>query len=622
MTRLAFDLEGDNYLEGVTRLWLMCTQDLDTGEVAEYNDEGNGCPSLATGLMKLQEADEVFAHNGEGYDYPVLEKLYGLVLPRSKKRDTLVMSRLINPELPGGHSIGMWGERYGSPKGDHNDFSKYSVEMANYCRRDTEICARRAIECSKELETWETSKFDLIDSMPLYLWIEHETAKLIALQMGTGFPFDIKTATTLAAEFWEERERLAVGVRKVFKARWKNAGTVVPKASNKKTGIMKDVPYTKVAYDEFNPGSDVQVGNRLIELGWKPKIFTDGGQPKVDQSILSELPYPEARVLAEFAKADKKWAQLAAPPDKRKAGGWIHNVKPNGRIHGYVNSCGAVTCRMTHSRPNTGNIDSDPRMRALFLAAEFLKLVGCDAEGLELRMLGHYLARHDDGHYANSVVFGDKSKGTDAHSRTRDIARLYMRDSAKTLIYAMIYGAGDPKIGSVVIEDAKAVGKLDAVQSPWLFDKKTGKLKVRSAVGKAVRARLEEGITGFKELLAGVRRTIQQRGYILGIDGRRLRIRSLHSALNSVLQGGGAVLMKLALILAHYEYLSMGWKYGQDWEYYANVHDEVQMGVRPDVAETAGQVFARSITRAGEMLKLRCPMAGAYAVGNNWSETH
>jgi DNA polymerase-1 len=222
-------------------------------------------------------------------------------------------------------------------------------------------------------------------------------------------------------------------------------------------------------------------------------------------------------------------------------------------------------------------------------------------------MLGHYLGRYDGGRYAKAVVEGRKDEGTDAHSVTAKIVGLNLRDSAKTFIYALIYGAGDEKLGKIIRQDAIDAGKPVP----------PGTLK---ALGSAARAKIEKGIVGFGELKRALLNKVRLDGWVSGLDGRRLHIRSQHAALNTLLQSGGAVLMKraAALFLERHEKT-----HGTEWAFVANVHDEVQIEAKDrETGETLGRSFAECITAAGESFQLRCPFTGAYDIGSNWSETH
>jgi DNA polymerase I-like protein with 3'-5' exonuclease and polymerase domains len=299
---------------------------------------------------------------------------------------------------------------------------------------------------------------------------------------------------------------------------------------------------------------------------------------------LSKLDIPEAKLIAEYLMLQKRVAQIES---------WLEAVKDDGRVHGKVITNGAVTGRMTHSSPNMAQIPNAGSIyghecRECWTVEEGNVLVGCDASGLELRMLAHYMK--DEG-YVRTVTEGSSKDGTDVHTVNQRAAGLATRDNAKTFIYAFLYGAGDAKIGSIVGGSAKDGTKLKAkflAQTPSLA-----------------------------RLLERVKRTAAT-GAVPGLDGRRIWVRSEHAALNSLLQGAGAIVMKKALCLFHDKIKENRWKV----KLVANVHDEFQFECPPDIAELAGKAARMSIIEAGQHYKLRCPLDGEYKIGRSWKETH
>jgi DNA polymerase I-like protein with 3'-5' exonuclease and polymerase domains len=209
-------------------------------------------------------------------------------------------------------------------------------------------------------------------------------------------------------------------------------------------------------------------------------------------------------------------------------------------------------------------------------------LLGIDASGLEIRMLAHYM---NDKDYTNEILNGD------IHTANQKLARLESRDTAKTFIYALMYGAGDEKLGSVV-----GGNKGDGSRARQLFfDNKPSFKSLRDRVTRA-----------------------SAKGHLKGIDGRKLFIRNAHAALNTLLQGAGAIVMKKALVIFDNKLR----KHWLEHKFVANIHDEWQMEVPKEHAKTIGELGVSSIIEAGEVFKLRCPLDGEYNTGGNWSETH
>ena len=242
---------------------------------------------------------------------------------------------------------------------------------------------------------------------------------------------------------------------------------------------------------------------------------------------------------------------------------------------------------MTHTQPKMAQIPSTnspygKECRECWTVDRGNKLVGIDASGLELRMLAHYM---NDKEYTNEILNGD------IHTTNQKLAGLESRSQAKTFIYALLYGAGDAKLGSVA--------------------------KRNRAGGKELRRQFLNSLPSFKHLVQRVQRE-SKAGFVKGLDGRKLHIRSEHAALNTLLQGAGAIVMKEALVILDkiLKRLSL------DAKFVANVHDEWQIECKTEDAEQVGKLGVTAIIEAGKKLNLTCPLDGDYSVGDGWHETH
>jgi hypothetical protein len=222
------------------------------------------------------------------------------------------------------------------------------------------------------------------------------------------------------------------------------------------------------------------------------------------------------------------------------------------------------------------------------------------------------MARYDGGRYAKTVVEGRKQDGTDAHTVNQRALEMHLRDSAKTWLYAMMYGAGNYKLGTIVLADFTEE-KRARFYSKFPVGNKRNRALVR--LGIRSRERLAKNLPALAKLTEDVKRA-SKRGWLKALDGRLLRVRSEHAALNTLLQGGGAIIMKRALVIM------AAAVYGLDGEFVANVHDEVQIESLPENADEIGRLAADAIRKAGEFYELRCPLAGDFAVGRTWAETH
>ena len=598
MTDILFaDCEGDDFLDGINRIWCIQLATGTDGEVTVYANHP-GYPPIAEAIERMKKAEKVAFHNAFGFDFFAINKLYPGTLRREQIIDTLILSRLMDSTAMR-HSLRDLGEALGFPKGHHEDFSKFSKDMAVYGAQDVRVLqqawvgngARKVRSFGKFYETFTRA-----------CELEFYVAYLIELQRQHGFDFDYDQAIHLEAIFRQEQKDIERQLQEVFPpiTTPRYSAKQIDKATGKPKRLTDNV-------EVFNPGSRDQIAARLIDkYKWKPVKKTENGKPKVDEDVLTSLPYPEARLCAEYMKLGKKLGMMA---DGDNAWLKLAEIAPDGsaRMHGHVNTLGARTHRMAHFKPNMAQVDSDHRLRALFRAVKGQKLVGVDAEGLELRILAHYLHKYDGGVYSDVVHSGDKSKKTDIHSVNQRAAGLFSRESAKTMIYAFCYGAGDGKLGQIKLADIKEAGEPIPKAS-------------LTSLGKDLRSKLENGIEGLGELITKCKRTHQKRGALPGLDGRWIPNLSDHAALNTLLQGNGSLVMKQALVCFHEEIekLQLLDKMG----YCANVHDEFQLSVDPEYAEKVAEVGKWAISRAGEVLEVRCPLVGAAEIGLSWADTH
>ena len=576
MKQFVLDIEAN----GLTPDTVWCIVVREIGQNDSLTWSGDRLKDFIPWLQQQDEC-ELIGHNLIGYDIPVLERLLDVDFSKCKITDTLVMSRLANPSREGGHSLDNWGTILNCPKGDHNVWDVFSFDMLEYCIQDVRV----------NTLVYERLLLQLKDFKPESIDLEHQVQHIISKQIKTGWLLDQEKSYNLLARLKEKKNELEDEVHQVFKPLPTFIKEITPKV--KKDGTLSVVglkflgeqwqiavaPFSRIDFPVFNLGSRQQIGKHLQYYGWKPTKFTETGQAIVDEAVLSTVKgIPEAALIAEYLMIQKRVAQVQS---------WLEAVQDNGRVHGYVNSNGAVTGRMTHSSPNMGQIPAvyspyGRECRDVWIVPEGYKLVGMDASGLELRMLAHYM--NDEG-YTNEILTGD------IHTANQLAAGLETRDQAKTFIYAFLYGAGDAKVGSITggtAKDGKRLKEKFLANTPSL-----GRLRERVGVASG-------------------------RGYILGLDRRRVAIRSSHAALNSLLQSAGAIIMKKALCLLD-EYATI---YGIKYHIIGNIHDEIQTEVREDQAEQFGRLATSCVEAAGLFYKLNCPLAGDYKVGNTWADTH
>ena len=577
MRQLAFDIETDGIV--ATKVHCIVAIDVTTREQFIYrSDKGD-----LDGFRDLiSEPCELIGHNILGYDIPTLERLMGLEFGQHLLTDSLVLSSLSNPSRLGGHSLKNLSRNTTEEKTHHEDWSVISDDMVEYCVQDVVATIGVYLRLIRELAGFSEESIRL----------EHQVQTIVQRQIKRGWRLDTYKCYDLLATLKERKFQLEDEVHKRFKPKYKYIKQVVPKV--KKDGTTSTVglkflgdqwttvhgAFSRVDLTPFNLGSRMQIGEYLKDFGWKPSKFTDKGQAIVDESVLKDVKgISEATLIANYLLVQKRIAQISS---------WVEAMdETTERVHGYVNANGAVTGRMTHSSPNMAQVPSvgaeyGEDCRACWIVKDGYKLVGCDASGLELRMLAHYM---NDDKYTHEVVDGD------VHTANQHAAGLQTRPQAKTFIYAFLYGAGDAKIGSIVEGTAK-----DGRRLKDKFLANTPKLQV-----------LQDNVSD-----------ASARGYLKGLYGRKVYVRSEHAALNTLLQSAGAIVMKKALIILD-EYAKL---WGIDYEFVGNIHDEFQVEVRESQSHEFGRLAVASIQAAGIQLGLRCPLDGEYKVGNNWADTH
>jgi DNA polymerase I-like protein with 3'-5' exonuclease and polymerase domains len=456
--------------------------------------------------------------------------------------------------------------------------------MLDYCILDTEVNWRVMEALDSELVGYGQQAIDL----------EHDVAQIMINQERKGWLLDVKGCLDLLNEMKGRKDDVTETVQQVFgplpvlekevAVRRKKDGSVSTVGLGGVEPSVVGGDFSRICYPDFNLGSRRQVGERLVRAGWEPKDFTPTGQPRVDEATLDGVDIPEAALIRDYFMLEKRIAMIES---------WLELADDEGRVHGRVNSNGAVTGRMTHNNPNVAQVTArgktyGTQMRECWTVPDGYSLVGCDADALELRMLAHYM---DDPDFINAVLTGDKELGTDVHSMNQKAAGLETRDQAKTFIYAFLYGAGDEKIGSIV-----GGGRSE---------------------GRALKARFLAGMPNLAKLKSRVERAAQ-RGWLKGLDGRRILVRSQHAALNTLLQGAGACVMKEALVHLDRAIVHAG----VDAAVVGNIHDEWQIEAKNEHAETVGKLAERALVKAGETLGLRLPIGGTAVIGRNWSETH
>ena len=503
-----------------------------------------------------KNVDKFIMHNGLSFDAPILNRLLGTNIKPDRIIDTLILSQLFNPLRDKGHSLKAWGEKLNMLKGGEGvNFLVYNQAMLDYCKQDVEITHAVYKELINESKGFSKESVDL----------EHKVRLILNQQENNGFAFNMRKAQELRAKLRDDLHDLEQWSLEEFEP------TIVEMKTK-----TKEIP--------FNIGSRQQIADRLIKRGWKPSQYTDKDNIIMNESVLKTIKEPSLKVIAErFAKyflLQKRVVMIEA---------WIDACQEDERVHGRVMTLRTVTGRMAHNSPNMAQVPATyspygKDCRNLWTVSDPVryKLVGTDASGLELRCLAHYLK---DTTYTDEILNGD------IHTKNMELAGIKDRDQAKTFIYAFLYGAGPDKIGKIV-----GAGKEQ---------------------GKILIKRFLSNLPALKRLREQVE-DAGRRGRIKAIDGRYLKVRSAHSALNTLLQGAGAIICKQWLV----HIMSRVYQKNLGVKLVASVHDEYQFEVlNKDVGDFCA-ITKIAMKETEQTLKLRCPLDNDYKVGTTWTETH
>lgn len=577
---LVFDLESDGLLDTITQVWCIGIFDTKTEQYVAYYGA-----SLAAGIERLRTAPIICGHNVIDYDIPAIGKLYPGWKPEGKVVDTVILSRLLWPDITGGHSLSAWGDRLKFPKGDHSDWTQLSDEMLEYMQQDVMVTAKLYRACIKRSKgnDWTFSSR-----------IEHDFQSFLSEQRDNGWYFLRDAGERLLDTMTSRIDEIDASLNSSIPDLWvsddpkltvpiKKDGTPAARAIN---WIYKDCDVLPNNHDiggdftklvrRWNYGSRQQMQTLLLRYGWKPTEYTEKGSPKLDEDSLKSVTDPIGGLLADRFVLVTRTAQLR---------NWLDAVRPDSRIESKAIGQGTPTGRCRHQvivNVPTGRAPWGEEIRKLFACEQGTRLVGIDAAGLELRMLSHYMK---DRQYQD-ILLND-----DIHTYNQKLAGLPTRDDAKTFIYALLYGAGDAKIGQIING-----GPQD---------------------GARLRAKFMRGLPKYAQLVDWVKAEAAK-GWVPGIDGRRVPVRSEHSALNSLLQSAGSITVKLWTLrthqLVHHNNLPV--------KFVGHFHDEINAEVSESSVKRYIAIATKSMKFAEQRLNITCPLDVTAKVGDNWYDVH
>ena len=597
------DLEANGLLYEADKIWCIAVK---TG------DDVICSRNIERMLEVISDLPYAVFHNGFGYDIPLIKKLYPQWEP-PKAHDTQVLSQLYEPDKRGGHSIENWARQFGMIKHPDCDWSQFSPEMIERCKEDVRI--------TEKVFHFLESRMDIEDA-PVKL--EYRIAELHAQQVLNGVLFDRDKAESLVEQITKEIEDIDKKVIPRIPKRIVQVGTDVKKIFKKDGAYTSQIadwyynsgafaagfdledicgPFTRIRYEEINLGSSEQVKGYLLSVGWRPTewnykkdkrgrvVYENGSpvrtSPKLSEDSFSSVEGDIPNLVSRRSVLVHRRSMLI---NENRGTGWLNKIRDDGRIPADGMPLGTPTGRYTHSvivnvPKNDPDVILGKEFRSLFIVPDGKIMVGTDADSLEARIEGHYTYPYDGGAYARELLEGD------THQINADLWGV-SRSKAKNGKYALTYGAQPAKL-------AETIGKPKR-QGKMLYD----------AFWKNKRA--------LKKLTDDATRLWKRRGYLLGLDGRKLYPRSEHSVINYLFQSGGSIVVKTATC-----YMNNGFRRaGIDIKQIMHFHDEIQFEAYEKDLPVIEKIIKSSWKKAGEYFNLNIPITGDISVGKNWSETH
>ena len=414
--------------------------------------------------------------------------------------------------------------------------------------------------------------------IPSWVTLEHQVAQILTQQELHGWYFDEQGARGLESTLRREVEETTKLLRRKFPY---VAGAVfTPKRNNRTQGYIEGAQFTRLK--EFNPTSRDHIAWILqTHCGWIPSLMTSkSNKPIIDEPVLKDIGTDIALAFLKILELTKALGMIS-----EGANAW-QKLCTKSRIHHHC-SVATSTFRCAHRSPNLAQVPSDERFRKLFTASPSFCMVGADLSGIELRMLAHYLARYDEGRYAEILLTGD------IHQTNADAIGVTRRQ-VKTISYAFLYGAGNLKLG-------------------YTYDKQLSE-KAAKKKGREIREAYVNAIPGLKELLEAVH-LASERGYVRGLDRRHIRVDSRHKSLNYLIQGSSAILAKRWMTLTHENLPKTA-------RQLAFIHDELQFECKKEEVDDLKFLLELSATQAGEYYNLRIPIAAEAQSGKTWADVH
>ena len=608
--RLVFDAEADDLFVGAKNVWCIVAIDVDTEELYQFRPH-----EIEQGLALLSSADQIIGHNICGYDVPLFGKLYSGWRHESLF-DTFIVSSLVDPDRPDGHSLGSYGKLFGRAKPVHEDWSQYSEAMLHRCTEDVHINLMLYRKLMNDIKGWDWGRS---------LELEHAIALIQAQQELNGVGFDLKRARATYAKINKEILAIEKELLDGLPMRIKQHLTTVNKPFLKSGKYSSQVtewyeepcivggPFTRITYEQMNLNSDAQIKEYLLSQGWVPTEWNykkdgkflardENGQhirtsPKLTEDSFDSVQGEFPRLITRRAVLVHRRGLIYNVTKKGEYTGWVNALRPDGRITAEGIPQATNTGRYRHKTvvnvPKASpKVIYGKEMRELFIPYDGYVQVGVDAVALENRVEGHFTAFYDGGEYAKLLLEGDPHT-KNAEYFTKRLGIEVDRDLSKRIKYAITYGAQAAKIAATA--------------------------GVSKRLGQALFDAFWEVNPALARLKADVEKSYDKRGFIKGIDGRKLIIRSKHAIVNTLFQNAGSLLVKQATIFTWRDKIP---QHDLDAFLMIHQHDEWQASVNPLQVEKYIELCLESFVQSGQYFNMNIPIEGDAKVGVNWAECH
>ena len=612
MTVYAWDIEANGFQDVADTIWVSVMRNLDTKELHIFSDHDDQYPNVTESFKLFDEATGIIAHNGMRYDRVVLEKVTGYAIDRNKIIDTVIYSRLNDfhrRKTGRRHSLKALAIQAGEAQKQDYDggFDNYSDEMVSYCVDDVDANISVYNMLMKEYDKIKKTNPGYDDAIK----VEHQMAYWSGEQIKNGWkinaPLLNSTIIKIKGEMDEIEERvehrlgtLTITIDKEPKtAKYKKNGeytAVSARLLSDYFGRYVDVSDSLSSTPPIKPGEEFQrtetvearLGNQehlkefLYTLGWEP---TQWNWKKIGKDFVKVSPKLTSDSLAKLGSVGVDIDTYFTLRARHSIlGGWKEHIH-NGRLYGDVIDIGAATGRQTHKI--IANIPSPKALygstiRSMFICPEDKTLISADGAGYQARVVAHF---GRDQEMSDEILKGD------IHQKNADAINC-SRNEAKPFFFAFLFGAGGVKLGTILGRSAQAGNKAkDAFLNRW---------------------------PALASLTEQVKNVAQQRGYLRGLDGRRIYTDEAYKAFNYLIQGTEAILMKRTIVRINEAFEEEGIEAKQLLFY----HDECTWEISPQDTERAEHIIRKWFVEAPKELGVTIMEAGDCKTGKDYLEVH